>query len=142
MVMTEINNAGGINGKKLEIDFQDHKCDPKTAVAGFQQLNSKGVKIFTSAACTGTMVALAPELKGNKAVFLSDVLSGGKITGLSANIFRNWGSDVNESKLFAEKIKASGYKKVAIIYEDTDYAKGIKLNLEKFLVKYKRYQKI
>ncbi len=134
MVVAEINKAGGINGKNLEIDFQDHKCDPKTAVAAFQQLNSaKGIKIFTSAACTGTMVSLAPMLKDGNAVFVSDVLSGAKITGLSPYIFRNWGSDINESRLFADKIKEAGYKKIGVIYEETDYAKGIKINLENFL---------
>ncbi|MEI8328366.1 MAG: ABC transporter substrate-binding protein [Candidatus Taylorbacteria bacterium] len=134
MVVTEINNAGGINGKKFEIDFQDHKCDPKTAVAAFQQLNSvSGIKIFTSAACTGTMVSLAPMLKDGNALFVSDVLSGAKITGLSPYVFRNWGSDINESRLFANKIKQAGYKTVGVIYEETDYAKGIKINLENFL---------
>ena len=134
MVVTEINNSGGINGKKFEIDFQDHKCDPKTAVAAFQQLNSvSGIKIFTSAACTGTMVSLAPMLKDGNALFVSDVLSGAKITGLSPYVFRNWGSDINESRLFADKIKQAGYKTVGVIYEETDYAKGIKINLENFL---------
>jgi len=134
MVVTEINNAGGINGKKLAIDFQDHKCDPKTAVAAFQQLNAaKGIKVFTSAACTGTMLSMAPLMKDGNALFVSVVVTGAKITGLSPYIFRNWGSDVNESKLFADKIKHAGYSKVGAIYEETDYAKGIKVNLEKFL---------
>lgn len=134
MVVAEVNATGGINGRKFEIDFQDHKCDPKTAVAAFQQLSSiGGISIFTSAACTGTMVALAPMLKDGIAVFVSDVLSGAKISGLSPYIFRNWGSDINESRLFADTIKAAGYKKVGVIYEETDYAKGIKINMENFL---------
>ena len=134
MVVTEINSAGGINGKKFEIDFQDHKCDPKTAVAAFQQLNSVGdIKIFTSAACTGTMVSLAPILTGGNALFVSSVLSGAKLTGLSPYVFRNWGSDINESRLFADKIKGASYKKIGALYEETDYAKGIVMNLENFL---------
>lgn len=134
MAVEEINAAGGINGRKFEIDFQDHKCDPKIAVTAFQQLNAvSGIKIFTSAACTGTMAALAPMLKDGGAVFVSDVLSGAKITGLSPYIFRNWGSDLNESRLFADTIKAAGYKKVGVIHEETDYAKGIKINMENFL---------
>jgi branched-chain amino acid transport system substrate-binding protein len=134
MVMTEINKAGGINGKKFEINFQDHKCDAKALLAVFQQLNSaNGIKIFTSAACTGPTVSLAPMLKDNNALIVSDVLSGAKVTGISPFIFRNWGSDIDESRLFANKIKASGYKIVAVIYEETDYAKGIKLNMENFL---------
>lgn len=134
MVIDEINNNGGINGKKLVIDFQDHKCDPKEAISVFKQLNDvKDIKIFTSVACTGTMMSIAPMLKNDNAIFLSTVLSGGKITGVSPYIFRNWASDVKEGKLFAEEINKSGYKKVGVIYEETDYAKGIKLSTENYL---------
>jgi branched-chain amino acid transport system substrate-binding protein len=134
LAIDEINNNGGIDGKKLELVAEDHKCDPKTAVSAFTKLSSTNdIKIFTSAACTGTMLSLAPLLKDGKAVFVSDVLSGAKISGVSPYIFRNWGSDINESKLFANTIKELGYRKVGIIYEETDYAKGIAVNLEGFL---------
>ncbi len=79
------------------------------------------------------MASLAPMLTDGNALFVSDVLSGAKLTGISQYIFRNWGSDINESRLFADKIIQAGYKKVGVIYEETDYAKGIKINLDNFL---------
>jgi len=130
LAVDEINASGGINGQKLEIDFQDHKCDPKTAVASLQQLLAQGVKIFTSAACTGTVLSMEPVLQSNGAVLLGTTISGAKITGSSPNVFRNWGSDNDESKLFANLIKNQGYTKVAAIYEETDYAKGLVLGMQ------------
>lgn len=134
MVADEVNMSGGIHGKTLVINFQDHKCSPKEAIAGFQQLNkANGVKIFTSVACTGTMLSIAPMLNSGNALFLSTVISGGKLTGVSPYVFRNWASDVKEGNLFAEEIKKANYKKVGAIYEETDYAKGIKLSTENYL---------
>ncbi len=130
LAMNEINAAGGINGKKLEIVFQDHKCDPKTAVAALQQLIGQGIKVFTSAACTGTIFSMEPVLQSNDAILLGTTITGAKITGSSPNVFRNWGSDADESKLFAELIKKQGYKKVAAIHEETDYAKGLVLGMQ------------
>jgi len=40
---------------------------------------------------------------------------------------------VRESKLFADQITANGYKKVGEIYEVTDYAQGVAMNMQGFL---------
>lgn len=132
MAMEEINKAGGIEGHPLQIDFQDHQCNPKTALTLYTQLHDvKNIRVFTSAACTGTVLTLAPLLKDS--TLLAATLSGDKVTGISPNVFRNWASDGLEAKLFAEEIKKNGYKSVAVIYEQTDYAKGLKDVLEKQL---------
>ena len=133
LAMQDINAAGGINGKQLEVVFQDHKCDPKTAVSAFEQLSAQGVKVFTSVACSGTILSIAPELASNQAVLVGITATTPKITGVSPYVFRNWASDIQESKLFVGQIQAEGYKKVGEIYEVTDYAKGVALNMQGFL---------
>lgn len=137
LAMNEINANGGINGKALEIDFQDHACNPKTAVTIFEQLNSaKEIKVFTSAACSGTVLAIAPLLKSNNtnnAILLGTIITTPKITGLSPYVFRNWASDAKQAKLYADTISKRGYLKVGVIYEQTDYAQGLYLSLQQFL---------
>ncbi|OGH65737.1 MAG: hypothetical protein A3B90_01945 [Candidatus Magasanikbacteria bacterium RIFCSPHIGHO2_02_FULL_41_13] len=133
LAMEEINQGGGVVGRPLQIDFQDHQCNPKTALTIYTQLHDvKNIRVFTSAACTGTVLTLAPLLKDS--TLLTATLSGDKVTGVSPNVFRNWASDGLEAKLFAEEIKKNGYKSVAVIYEQTDYAKGLKDVLEKQLL--------
>ena len=133
LAVDDINAAGGINGKKLEVVFQDHKCDPKAAVSALQQLTGSGIRVFTSGACTGTVLAMEPILQSTDSVLVGSTLSGSKISSSSPNVFRNWGQDINEAKLFADTIKQAGYKKVAVIYEETDYAKGLEVALENYL---------
>jgi branched-chain amino acid transport system substrate-binding protein len=133
LAVEDINKAGGINGKNLEVVFEDHKCDPKTALSAFQKLSAEGVKVFTSVACSGTALAIAPELANNQAVLLGTTLSTPKLSGVSPFLFRNWASDIQESKLFADEVQKQGYKKVAAIYEATDYAKGLVINMQDFL---------
>ena len=134
IAIDDINSKGGINGKKLEIDFQDHQCDSQTAVTLFEQMVSvKNIKIFSGVACSGTILSIAPKLKENNALLFGTIVTTPKITGVSPYVFRNWGSDDKEAKLMSEEIRKRGYKKLAIIYEETDYAKGIKLSLDKYL---------
>lgn len=133
LAVQDINASSGIGGKQLEVAFEDHKCDPKTAVSAFEKLSAQGVKVFTSVACSGTVLGIAPELKNNQSVLVAVTATTPKITGVSPYVFRNWASDIQESKLFADQIQKSGYKKIGEIYETTDYAKGVAMNLQGFL---------
>ncbi|MSR85644.1 ABC transporter substrate-binding protein [Candidatus Uhrbacteria bacterium] len=131
----KINQAGGINGRKLELDVQDHACDPKIALSTFQQLSTvKGIRIFTSVACSGTILSIAPVLEQNHAMLLGTIVTAAKISGVSPYVFRNWAQDSDEAKLMSEEMLKEGSKKVGVLYEETDYAKGFEASFEKFLV--------
>ena len=43
MAVDDINAAGGVLGKKLDLDIGDDACDPKQAVAVANQMTAKGV---------------------------------------------------------------------------------------------------
>lgn len=133
LAVNDINSNGGINGKKLEIDFQDHQCNSQTALSLFTQMNSvKNIKIFSSVACSGTALSIAPILN-NSAILIGVITTTPKLTGVSPYFFRNWASDDKEAKIISEEIKKRNLTKLAIIYEETDYAKGLKLSIEKYL---------
>lgn len=134
IAVDDINAAGGINGKKLELVSEDHKCDPKTAASAYQKLvSTDGIRVLTAVACSGTVSAMAPNLAQNDVVLLGTVTSADKLTAISPNFFRNWASDGQEAKLLADRAVAQGYKKIAVIYEETDYAKGLQISLTKDL---------
>lgn len=130
LAVEEINLNGGINGKTIRFNLQDHKCDAKEAVAIYKQFKSK-TDVFSAVACSGTALALAPLLEVDNSVLFGTTLSTPKITGLSKNLFRNWSSDAKEAELFAVLLKKMDYQKIGMIYEETDYAKGLKDSLEK-----------
>jgi len=132
--MQDINDAGGINGRKIQIDFQDHKCNPKEATSIFEQLvNAKQIKIFTSVACSGTVLSIAPLLEQNNALLLGTITTTPKISGISPFVFRNWASDDQQARLYAKEIKQKNYRKIGIIHEQTDYAQGLVLSIQKYL---------
>ena len=57
MRVDQINDAGGINGRKLKLVVEDTGYDPKKAVLGAQKLLSND-KIFAMIGSTGTVVSL------------------------------------------------------------------------------------
>jgi branched-chain amino acid transport system substrate-binding protein len=130
LAVAEINKAGGINGRKLEVVYGNHKCDPKEMVTVYEKARLEGAKVMMAVACSGTVASVAPGLveKGN--ILLGTVTSASKLTDISPNFFRNWASDREEGKVLADQIIKMGYKNIAIIYEETDYAKGLKMDTE------------
>jgi branched-chain amino acid transport system substrate-binding protein len=122
------------NGERFSINYQDHQCNPTTALAIFKQLSELDkIDYFTTTACSGTVLSIAPNL--NDEILIGNIVTTPKITNVSENVFRNWASDAKEAELFADFIKEKGYQKVGIVYEQTDYAEGLKISLESFLPK-------
>jgi len=133
LAVADINANGGINGKKLVIIYEDHKCDPKEMVTVFEKTLTSGIHIMNAVACSGTVSAVAPNLVSKDVLLFGAVTSASKLTGISPNFFRNWASDKQEGKILANQIINNGYKSVAIINEETDYAKGLKMDVENYL---------
>lgn len=132
IAVDEINKNGGINGRPLEIIYEDHKCDPKTALSAFQKGLSQS-KIFISSSCSGTVLSIAPNMQSNNALLLATVVASVKISNVSPFVFRNWTVETRQASILGQKIKELGLKKVGVIYEETDYAKGLEIALEKEL---------
>lgn len=134
LAVADINSSGGINGSKLELVAEDHACDPKIAVSAYNKLvKTEHIQVLTSVACTGTVLALTPNLEKDNVVLLGTVTSGNKLTNVSPNFFRNWASDRQESQLLAQEIIKNKYTSVATLNEETDYAKGLVVSLSEFL---------
>ena len=121
----EINNAGGINGKKLEIIFEDTQTEPNVAVnAANKLINMDKVKIIVTGWSQETE-AVSPLLKENKIIGIT--VSGGSpnLTQGNAFLFRVWPSDGTQSKKIAEFANKKGYKKVAIIQTIGTWEEGV-----------------
>lgn len=132
LAVEEINRDGGVNGRLLTLDVQDHQCQPAKAVAAFKDLTSlQGIRFFLAAGCSGTALAVNPLL--DKEVLLGSAISSPKVSGTSPRFFRNYGMDSAGTKLFAAYIQEQRFQSVGVLYEETDYAKGLMLSLKEYL---------
>ncbi|MBW2990522.1 ABC transporter substrate-binding protein [Candidatus Woesearchaeota archaeon] len=70
----EINAAGGINGKKIELIYEDTRTDPKTAVSAVNKLISvDDVKYIIGDSWASTTVVLLPTTNNNKVIMISGI---------------------------------------------------------------------
>lgn len=60
LAVDEINAAGGVNGKKIELLTEDEACDATTAVAGANKLVSQGIVASVGGYCSGATLPTIP----------------------------------------------------------------------------------
>ncbi len=127
LAVDEINAAGGIDGKMIEIKLEDSKCNPKDGATAAQKLvDVDKVKVIFGGACSGETLGAAPIVEAAKVVLISPSATSPKLTTAGDYIFRTAPSDAYAGKIAAEKAIAMGFKKAGIINENSDYAQGLK----------------
>jgi len=75
LALEDINNGGGINGRKLEMVCKDSKGDdPRTAVSAFFKLLRNRVRIILGPNCSPSGLALAPLARQKQVLMISPTL--------------------------------------------------------------------
>lgn len=121
LAIDEINKIGGIDGRKVEVVYEDSKCNGKDALnAGQKLINTDSVQYVVGAMCSSEVLAILPLTEAKPILFLGQG-SSPEITSKGKYFFRTWPSDALSGKALADYL-APKYKKVAIITEKTDYA--------------------
>ncbi|MFY0543826.1 ABC transporter substrate-binding protein [Brevibacillus sp. H7] len=121
-----VNDAGGINGKKVELDIQDDKGDPKEAANTANKFASdKSILAVVGHFNSSATLAAAPIYNKNKMVEISPSSSSPKVTDAGEYTFRVITTDAFQAQYVADWTKEEGFKKAAIIYEQTDFGLGL-----------------
>ncbi|MBD3253191.1 ABC transporter substrate-binding protein [Candidatus Pacearchaeota archaeon] len=124
--VNEINKAGGINNKKLDVIYEDGKCNPRDATNAAQKLiNINNVRIIQGGMCSGETLGAAPVAESNKVILFSPGSGSPEITYAGDYIFRNFPSDASSGNKIALTAIKNNHKKIAILSEQTDYAQAV-----------------
>ena len=124
--MAEINAAGGINGRMLELVVEDSKCNAQDAITAYTKLTDvDGVKIILGTSCSGAMLGAAPLAEKDGVVMFSGLATNPDIAEAGDYIFRTSLSDATVGVDTGNVLWADGIRRLATISESTDYAEGV-----------------
>jgi len=123
LAVNEINEAGGINGRMIEIIAEDGRCTGTDAAGAAQKLvNVDKVIAIIGGQCSGETLAAAPIAEAAQVVMISPISSSPDVTVAGDFIFRDYPSDGLKTKAMAGYFKKEGINKIAAITENTDFA--------------------
>lgn len=126
--VTDINAAGGVNGKQLKLIVEDDACDPSQAVAMARRLVAAKVALVAGHICSGSSIPAAEVYAEAGIVQISPASTNPRLTDARAgpNVFRVAGRDDHQG-LVAGTYIADNFKgkNVAILHDNTPYGKGL-----------------
>lgn len=128
LAVDEINAAGGVNGIKFELKFQDDENDPEKSVNAYNTLKDDGMKVLVGTVTSKPCEAVSVDAANDNLFLITP--SGSSIEAIKAgdNCFRMCFTDPKQGQIAAEYIgKNMSAKKIAVIFDSEDpYSTGIK----------------
>ena len=129
MAADEINSAGGINGRPLQLVVEDSKCSAQDAIVAYNKLTDvDDIKIILGTSCSGAMLGVAPLAEADGIILFSGLASNADIADAGDYIFRTQISDLEVGINTGNVLWADGIRRLVTITEETDYAEGVRRN--------------
>ena len=127
LAVSEINAAGGINGRQLKLIIEDSKCNARDSITAYTKLTSvDGVKIILGTSCSGAMLGAAPLAEKDGIIMFSGLATNPLIKDAGEFIFRTAINDALVGLDTGNTIWSDGIRQLATITEATDYAEGVR----------------
>ncbi|MEJ2197818.1 MAG: branched-chain amino acid ABC transporter substrate-binding protein [Desulfuromonadales bacterium] len=127
MLAEQVNAAGGVLGKQIEVVPMDDQCKPEIATSAATKLVSEGVDIVIGHVCSGATKAALGIYKESNIIAISPSATNPPLTqsGDYPNFYRTIAPDDDQGKLAASfATDKLGAKKIAILHDKGDYGKG------------------
>ncbi|MCY3959791.1 MAG: ABC transporter substrate-binding protein [Chloroflexi bacterium] len=125
LAVEEINAAGGVNGRMLQLVIEDSKCTSTDAIAAYQRLTDvEGIKIVLGATCSGATLGVAPLAEKDGVILFSPSSTSPDITHAGDYVFRTAISSQKAGTDVGNLLWADGVRTIVTISEATDYAEG------------------
>ena len=124
-----INEAGGINGRQIEMVHRDSGTSPQIATdAASALVNVDGIEAIVGSLSSGVTIAVAESVTiPNGAVLVSPASTSPAISKLDDNglVFRTTVSDALQGVVAAQVASQLGYDNVATLYINNAYGEGL-----------------
>jgi branched-chain amino acid transport system substrate-binding protein len=125
LAVAQINSAGGVRGRKIELVERDDSANGKRAASVAEEFVANPALVGVVGHVTsGAMVAAAKLYDGNLAA-IGTATTSPQLTRISPWLFRISSSDSINGEVIARFASALGRKHAAIIYENDSYGRGL-----------------
>lgn len=127
IAVDEINAAGGVNGVKIALLFEDDEADGAKSVPAYETLMDKGMQVLIGAVTSGASVALNDAIGKDGILQITPSASQLEAANQNPNAFRVCFTDPLQGVAMADyAYNTLGYKKAAVIHnQDDDYSNGM-----------------
>ena len=137
MAVADLNAAGGLLGKKLQLDVEDDACDPKQARSVAEKIGSAKIPFVAGHYCSSSSIPASEAYADSNVLQITPASTNPLFTERKLwNVARVCGRDDQQGQVAAAYIlKNFKGKNVAILDDKTTYGKGLADETKKALNK-------
>lgn len=127
LAVEELNAAGGLLGKSVQVNFQDDRNDKKEAVSIMTKFATiDKVPVVFGSAGSSVSLAIAPLANRHNVVLVSPISSSSQLsTEGGSYFFRTVPADDLQAEVLANWVVKSGPKQVAVVYTNNSWGKPL-----------------
>lgn len=137
MQVKKLNQAGGVNGKPIELIIEDDKSDNTEAVKAIRKLHkTDGVVAVLGSSGSGPSLGMV-EYASRENLPMISMAAADQITNpVRSGIYKTPHTDIHGSKRIYQFLKEKGWSKVGILYDSNTYGSGWGKQLKAFAPEY------
>ena len=126
--VAEINEAGGVAGRPIEVIYEDDESEPGTSINAMRKLISvDGVDVVLGSAASSVTLALCPLAEENEVVLITPISSSPELVAeCGSHFFRVCPSDVMQARLMADWLHEENLSRAALIYVNNSWGQGLR----------------
>ena len=121
MAVEDVNDAGGIDGRKLELIVADSRTDAQAGVEAFQDMESRYQPLIYISTLSLNSVVLAPVAEETGVVLVGLVTSAPSLTAEREWVYRYYSLAENEVSPILSTLEELGIESLGILYSSEEY---------------------
>ncbi len=128
LAVKELNAAGGVNGKRIVVQYEDDQADPRSAADAIQKLITVDrVPVILGGFTSRCTLAIAPIAEKNRVVLISASSTSDDIKEAGDYVFRNVPTNSSQGKTMADfAIRELKAKSASVLFDNGDYGITLK----------------
>lgn len=132
MAIDEINEKGGVRGRKVSLSALDNRNDPATHKEIVQEFSDRGVQFIIGPFLSRMAASFIEEIKGKELLAISPVVSSDRFARIDDNFFRIQPDASSDGRMVGEALIARGDRSAGLVrnlsndYYTDEFMNGIR----------------
>jgi branched-chain amino acid transport system substrate-binding protein len=132
MFVEKINQAGGIDGRKIELVVKDSGAKPETAISMAKQLiDEEDVLAIIGPSTSGESMAIKDLCQESKTILLSCAAAETIVNPVASYVFKTPQKDSDAARAIYQVMKAKGISRIGVITSNDGFGTAGKAQLDK-----------
>lgn len=137
MFVKKLNDAGGINGRKIELIIKDSKGNPENALSLAKQLiDEEKVLAIVGPSTSGETMAIKTTCQEGKTILVSCAAAEDIVNPIASYVFKTPQKDSDAARWIFKTMKEKNLTKAGVIVSSDGFGKAGKAQLEKLAPEY------